>query len=160
MCVTVEISLPLAFFFVLESLISEQSREDKRVRGEKQKYSLYSDSSHAHVSIGLWEEISTGAIFCLVAQWSKEGRHARHSCQGSRNKPWLSCGLSVCKRRGLNCVISKAPLSFGIPGRSLWVSLYFFECSPCNISTSSTHSSNIYLAFLLAPWNSDILAKL
>lgn len=73
MCVTVEISLPLAFFFVLESLISEQSREDKRVRGEKQKYSLYSDSSHAHVSIGLWEEISTGAIFCLVAQWSKEG---------------------------------------------------------------------------------------
>lgn len=57
MCVTVEISLPLAFFFVLENLISEQTGD-----GKKYFYSLHSKLSHIQASIGLLEEIPTGVI--------------------------------------------------------------------------------------------------
>lgn len=175
MCVTVEISLPLAFFFVLENLISEQTGD-----GKKYFYSLHSKLSHIQASIGLLEEIPIGVIVYLVAQWSKGGVALGDMCwpaipaKGAGMKvylhqPWLECKvyvhqswpsyrLPVCERRGANRGISKASSHFDSPEKSLWVRLFLSVLHAIPV-IPSIHSANIHHAFLWAPWNSETFVR-
>lgn len=86
---------------------------------------------YTKLSIGLLGEIPTGAIFYLMPNeirkvwvwkaWTRNAIPAEgHGMQILQTSTLtLSCSLSVCKRRGLNWVISKAPSSFDILEKSL-----------------------------------------
>ena len=124
-----EISLPLAFFFVLENLISEQ-------RGEGKIYfSLHWNLSHTQNSpLVCWKKSPLVPFSTLLFNevrkvWLWRHEMACHSHQGRQSADsaatlTLSNGISVCRRRESNWPNSEAPSSFDIPEKSPCVILF------------------------------------